>query len=142
MVLGGCDDKAFLWKFPTPSDPTSWYEVLEGHEDTVTAVSFNFNGKLALTGAYDGKVRVWDIEHRPTIRLIQTFDGPEDIEWATFHNKGNGILAGSKDGTVWLWFVQPPMCVNVFAGKLSHPDHHFAYSFVQVTMVLLRVGYL
>ncbi len=87
---------------------------MKGHTDTVTSVGFNFNGNLVLTGSYDGTVRVWDLTGKEIIAL----DGPEDIEWATWHTKGNAVLAGSKDGTVWLWLTHTGQCIQVFAGKL------------------------
>ena len=69
---------------------------LSGHTDTVTAVGFNYDGTLALTGAYDGTVRIWDVSSG---QLKGILEGPEDIEWAEWHSKGNAVIAGSKDGT-------------------------------------------
>ena len=48
--------------------------------------------------------------------LKQVLEGPEDIEWAEWHSKGNAVLAGSKDGTVWMWMAHNGQCVHVFAG--------------------------
>ena len=47
---------------------------------------------------------------------MQVLEGPEDIEWAEWHSKGNAVLAGSKDGTVWMWMAHNGQCVQVFAG--------------------------
>ena len=86
---------------------------LSGHTDTVTSVGFNFNGTLALTGGYDGIVRIWQVA---TGELVQTLEGPEDVEWAHWHSKGNAVIAGSRDGTVWMWLTHNGQCVHVFAG--------------------------
>lgn len=86
---------------------------LSGHTDTVTSVGFNFNGSLALTGGYDGLVKIWQVE---TGELVQTLEGPEDVEWAQWHGKGNAVIAGSRDGTVWMWLTHNGQCVHVFAG--------------------------
>jgi angio-associated migratory cell protein len=86
---------------------------LSGHTDTVTSVGFNFNGSLALTGGYDGVVRIWKVE---TGELVTTLEGPEDVEWAQWHNKGNAVVAGSRDGTIWMWLTHNGQCVHVFAG--------------------------
>lgn len=133
---GGGDDVAYLWKFakraediipPTeetdieglpPAVPRVAGEIvssikLVGHTDTVTAVGFNFNGTLALTGGYDGAVRIWQVA---TGELLHTLEGPEDVEWAQWHSKGNAVIAGSRDGTIWMWLTHNGQCVHVFAG--------------------------
>ena len=50
------------------------------------------------------------------MELKIVLEGPEDIEFAEWHSKGNAIIAGSKDGTVWMWLTQTGQCVQVFAG--------------------------
>ncbi len=122
-MLGGGDDKAFLWRYigVEGSRLESKVELL-GHTDTVTSVGFNFNGSLLLTGSYDGTIKIWNIE---TGTLAQTLDGPEDIEWAQWHNKGNAVIAGSKDGTVWMWLAHNGQCMQVFAGEV-----YFIWNFI------------
>ena len=83
---------------------------LGGHTDTVTSVGFNFDGSLALTGAYDGKVQIWNTA---TGALVQCLEGPDDIEWAVWHPRGNAVLAGSADGTAWMWLSHNGQCVQV-----------------------------
>lgn len=119
IVSGGGDDRAFLWTYdisvsdvPTEARVLSCVE-LSGHTDTVTAVGFNFDGTAILTAAYDGTIRTWD-SGTGTLRLV--LDGPEDVEWAQWHSKGNAIVAGSKDGTIWMWLAHDGQCVQVFAG--------------------------
>jgi angio-associated migratory cell protein len=112
---GGGDDRAFLWKYPeTPgsTEAESCFE-LTGHSDTVSSVGFNYDGTLALTGSYDGTIRIWNVE---TGELKIVLDGPEDIEFAEWHVKGNAVVAGSKDGTIWMWLTHNGQCVQVFAG--------------------------
>lgn len=94
---------------------TSAVPVRFAHTDTVTSVGFNFDGKLALTGSYDGTVKIWNVD---TSELVVVLDGPEDIEWAEWHKKGNAVIAGSTDGTIWMWLTHNGQCVQVFAGIL------------------------
>lgn len=119
IISGGGDDKGFLFRYncsngdqPGSGNVIEQIELL-GHKDTVTSVGFNFDGTLALTGSYDGTVRIWNTMNGS---LLQVLEGPEDIEWAEFHSKGNAVLAGSKDGTVWMWMAHNGQCVQVFAG--------------------------
>lgn len=116
-LTGGGDDTAYIWKYDqdqgTAFGQAALPHKLGGHTDTITSVGFNFDGTLALTGAYDGTVRVWNVA---TGELKVILEGPEDVEWAEWHPKGNAILAGSKDGTVWMWLSHTGQCVQVFAG--------------------------
>jgi ribosome assembly protein SQT1 len=58
-------------------------------------------------------VKIWD---SVSGELKQTLEGPEDIEFAHWHSKGNAVVAGSKDGTVWLWLAHEGTCLQVLAG--------------------------
>lgn len=122
VLTGGVDDKAYLWEVPRQlsshaSEPVDirCTEIL-GHTDTVTSVGFNFNGNQFLTGSYDGTVRIYNVDTR---ELVITLEGPEDIEWAKWHSRGNAVIAGSKDGTVWLWLAHNGQCMQVFTGELK-----------------------
>lgn len=111
ILTGGGDDVAYLWRYGAESAPVSI--KLSGHKDTVTSVGFNFDGSLCLTAAYDGIVNVWNVADGSKLRSLE---GPEDVEWAEWHCKGNAIVAGSKDGTIWMWLAHNGQCVQVFAG--------------------------
>lgn len=115
IITGGGDDKSFLWTYDPISQSVDQSTVREltGHTDTVTAVGFNFDGTLVMSGSYDGTIKVWTTSNG---ECILTLEGPEDIEWATWHQKGNAIIAGSSDGTIWMWLTQGGQCVQVFAG--------------------------
>ena len=118
VISGGGDDKGYLWRYSCNGDQPGYGTVVEqvellGHQDTVTSVGFNFDGTLALTGSYDGTVRIWNTTSGS---LVQVLEGPVDVEWAEFHSKGNAVLAGSKDGTIWMWMAHNGQCVQVFAG--------------------------
>ena len=122
VITGGGDDRAFIWRYrsgattggeePLGRELVSSFE-LKGHSDTINAVGFNHDGTLALTGGFDGMVKIWDVA---TGELKQTLEGPEDIEWAAWHGKGNAVAAGSRDGTSWMWMALEGTCMQVFAG--------------------------
>ena len=163
---GGGDDKAYIWKYAKHVDGVidavassgSAMDVegdatltngnaqqgagqvvssieLAGHTDTVTTVGFNFNGSLALTGAYDGLVKIWKVT---TGELIQTLEGPEDVEWAKWHSKGNAVIAGSRDGTVWMWLTHNGQCVHVFAGTHATRIFIVIHNILQFYIVLIK----
>ena len=113
VITGGGDDRAFIWLYETNhtvntdngstintnSNHSPLLFELSGHTDTVSTVGFNYDGTMALTGSYDGTIRIWSVE---TGELKLVLEGPEDIEFAEWHSKGNAIMAGSKDGNYLL----------------------------------------
>ena len=58
----------------------------------------------------DGMVKLWDAK---TGALKRTLEGPADVEWLDWHTKGNVLLAGSSDGTVWMWLAASGACMQV-----------------------------
>ncbi|RKP09831.1 WD40-repeat-containing domain protein [Thamnocephalis sphaerospora] len=106
---GGGDDKAYLWR----SDTGEQLFELAGHTDSVTALAFSADGQYVASGGMEGKVNVWKVQ---TGELAVTLEGPEEVEWVTWHPKGNVVLAGAHDSTVWMWMVPSGACMNVFAG--------------------------
>mmetsp|Transcript_34213 Transcript_34213/g.45225 ORF Transcript_34213/g.45225 Transcript_34213/m.45225 type:complete len:464 (-) Transcript_34213:136-1527(-) len=128
LITGGGDDKASLVKLgppppPPPDTPTPTEagppliveasQELLGHTDSVTAVGFSADGQFAATGSYDGTVKIWDTT---TAQLLHSLEGPGEIDWLAWHTKGNAVLAGSQDATLWMWLAQTGQCMQVFAG--------------------------
>lgn len=112
FMTGGGDDRGFLWQISGEAAVVSSVE-LKGHTDTVSNVGFSADGTLAATAGFDGKIKIWSAA---TGEEKMCLEGPEDIEWMTWHGKGNVILAGSLDSTVWMWFATTGECMRVFAG--------------------------
>lgn len=106
---GGEDDRSFIWNARTGE------KVAEcgGHTDSVGAVGWNWDGSLFASGGLDGKVKIWD-----KLGVLQhTLEGPSGgINWLTWHPKGNALLAGSEDCSVWLWMASANKNVAVFFG--------------------------
>lgn len=108
VVSGGEDDTAYLWR----ADDGQLIAKLSGHEDSVTAVGFSFDGELVATGGMDGRVRLWrrvkgraggpNAEYA-TWEFLTNLDGPDEVTWLSWHPKGLVLAAGSNSGAVWLW---------------------------------------
>ncbi len=80
VLTGAGDDRAQLWRYSVEGTAPGELGVgidrctpLLGHTDSVTSVGFNFDGTLALTGALDGAVKVWNVADGS---LLQTLEGP------------------------------------------------------------------
>jgi WD40 repeat protein len=67
-----------LWRglygyFPERSFHAGWEAVtLEGHTGHVSSVSVSGDGRHALSGSYDGTLKLWDV---PSGRCLRTFEG-------------------------------------------------------------------
>ncbi len=58
-----------------------------------------------------GVVKVWDSSNG---QLVRTLEGPGGaVEWVKWHPKGNVVLAGSEDMTMWMWLAASGDCMQV-----------------------------
>lgn len=122
ILSGGGDDRAFLHRI-SPDNPLTTFPLGHMHSDSVSSVVLNIEyvsedltktPRLAAVGAYDGTIVLYDPD---TGTKLQTLEGPTDIEWLSFHPKGGSVLlAGSTDGTVWMFHIPMNKCLQVFVG--------------------------
>jgi WD40 repeat protein len=121
ILSGGGDDKAFLHKVSSASSESK--NLSYNHTDTVSCVAFNMayvssdltkTPRLAAVGSYDGAIVIYDPD---TAEQKSKLEGPSDVEWLCFHPKGGSVLlAGSGDGTVWMFHIPLNRCLQVFVG--------------------------
>ncbi|BGP19627.1 hypothetical protein JCM10213_000084 [Rhodosporidiobolus nylandii] len=122
-VSGGEDNSAYIFR----TDTGAQVAALSGHSDSVTCTGWSFDGGLCATGGMDGRVRVWKVR-RPSSdvaweeagwELAQALEGPDEVNWIDWHPKGNVLLAGGADGTVWVWNLPRGDTMHVLAGHTS-----------------------
>ncbi|KAH8099940.1 ribosome biogenesis protein Sqt1 [Cristinia sonorae] len=112
---GGEDDLGYIWDYSTGEELVR----LTGHTDSVTSTAFSNDGELISTGGMDGKVRVWRRVGKDNWKrweFLTELQGPDEVMWLRWHPKGNVLLAGSNDTTVWLWQLPSGNTMQVFAG--------------------------
>ncbi|KAF8340497.1 ribosome biogenesis protein Sqt1 [Cantharellus anzutake] len=116
---GGQDDLGYLWNFQNGE----LIARLSGHTDSVSKTAFSFDGTLVATGGMDGKVRLWRLlSGDPSPKhweFLTEINGPDEVLWLEWHPKGSVLLAGSGDGTVWMWQLPSGNVMQVFAGHES-----------------------
>jgi ribosome assembly protein SQT1 len=126
ILSGGGDDKAFQYKInavAAQNDAVA-QQLPYAHTDTVSSVAFNLqyvgggdpkkSPRLAAVGSYDGSIIIYDPD---TAEQRWKLEGPSDVEWLSFHPKGGSVLlAGSGDGTLWMFHVPLNRCLQVFVG--------------------------
>ena len=76
------------------------YFELTAHKDSVVQVGFNHDDSRIATTALDAQVGIWDGEGK----LLQTLQGAgDDTEWSAWHPRGNVLITGSADTTMWMF---------------------------------------
>ncbi len=109
----------------SPAAEKPEFFVQLGHSSTVYGIAFSPDGKYAVSGAYDGNIKLWDIEAG---RELRTFSGhTEYVKAVAFSRDGRYAASASHDQTVRVWEIETGREVRrlggFFASSLSfEPD--------------------
>ena len=102
---------------PVPSvskPPPGEIARFEGHKHHVWTVVYHPAGRLALSGGWDGTVRLWELETRKEVGRLGG-----DLKRTTavaFSPDGGRALTGGSDGFVRLWDVESRQELHRFEG--------------------------
>ncbi|XP_037552613.1 angio-associated migratory cell protein [Nematolebias whitei] len=96
-VTGGQDDKAYVWRV---SDGEVLLECT-GHKDSVSCAMFSHDSSLVASGDMSGLIKVWRVESKEEIWSFEV----GDLEWLEWHPCAPVLLAGTDDGSVWMWKI-------------------------------------
>jgi len=103
MILSASRDKTIMvWQL-TREDGNYGYpkKALRGHGHFVEDVVISSDGQFALSGSWDGTLRLWDLNTGLTTRR---FVGHEkDVLSVAFSADNRQIVSGSRDKTIKLW---------------------------------------
>ena len=83
------------------ASPPAGAADLRGHGGPVSALAVN--GNLVLSGAFDTRVILWDLERAVALRVLRLHEGNVT---ATAFLPGGGFASGGQDGRVALWPAQ------------------------------------
>lgn len=94
--------------------PVERFRVLEGHVGGVNSVAWSSDGRLSLSGSFDGTICVGDLE---TGRCLRVLEGhTKDVLSVVWDFDGGHALSGGLDKTVRIWDAESGRCLRVLKG--------------------------
>jgi guanine nucleotide-binding protein subunit beta-2-like 1 protein len=103
LLLSASRDKSIIvWKLTREEGRFGTAKKrLTGHSHYVQDVAISSDGQFALSGSWDGNLRLWDLTHGTTTRR---FTGhTKDVLSVAFSADNRQIVSGSRDRTIRLW---------------------------------------
>lgn len=111
LLSGGNDAAMIAW---APSE-NSWRmdALMLGHQAPVSSLDTAFDDRIAVSGGWDGDVRVWDLRTGFTIASLLGHRGP--VRHVQIVGDGAAIASFSEDGEARLWGTRGDLLASMFA---------------------------
>eukprot|EP01027_Heterolobosea_sp_BB2_P000637 GEZU01000927.1.p1 GENE.GEZU01000927.1~~GEZU01000927.1.p1 ORF type:complete len:316 (-),score=109.43 GEZU01000927.1:122-1069(-) len=102
LLTGSRDKSLIIWNLTRDGTNYGYAKKrLTGHSHFIQDVVISSDGQFALSGSWDGTLRLWDLNSGVTTRR---FVGHEkDVLSVAFSADNRQIVSGSRDRTVKLW---------------------------------------
>jgi guanine nucleotide-binding protein subunit beta-2-like 1 protein len=104
MIISGSRDKTIIvWNLTRESEQNYGQprRCLTGHAHFVQDLVVSSDGQFALSGSWDGTLRLWDLNFGTTTRRF--VGHTKDVLSVAFSADNRQIVSGSRDKTIKLW---------------------------------------
>merc|ERR1719498_1760181 len=102
VLLSGSRDKTIIvWTLDGSDKYGVAQKRLTGHSHYVQDVAISSDGQFALSGSWDGSLRLWDLNTGNTTRRF--IGHTKDVLSVAFSLDNRQIVSGSRDKTIKLW---------------------------------------
>jgi len=119
LVSASRDRSLIMWKITREPDQYGVAQKrLKGHAHFVQDVAISSDGQFALSGSWDGTLRLWDLNSGLTTK--QFIEHTKDVLSVAFSSDNRQIVSGSRDHTIRVWNTLGQCKYKV--GENSHTD--------------------
>merc|ERR1711879_418009 len=122
MILSASRDKTVMvWQL-TREEGNYGYpkKALRGHGHFVEDVVISSDGQFALSGSWDGTLRLWDLSTGQTTRRF--LGHKKDVLSVAFSADNRQIVSGSRDKTICLWNTLGQLKYVISDEQQAHSD--------------------
>ncbi|KXS15134.1 WD40 repeat-like protein [Gonapodya prolifera JEL478] len=110
LVTGGEDRRVNLWAIGKPQAIMS----LVGHTSPIESVTLDWPEEIAVAGAGNGSIKLWDLDHSKVIRTLTGHKPTFRVGALEFHPFGEFFASGSADATCKIWDVRRKGCIQTY----------------------------
>jgi len=122
MIVSASRDKTLLVWHLVREEGNLGYprRSLKGHSHFVQDVVVSSDGQFALSGSWDGTLRLWDLNNGSTTRRF--VGHTKDVLSVAFSSDNRQILSGSRDKTIKLWNTLGDCKYTIGGGEEGHSE--------------------
>lgn len=104
-------------KTPAEESWDAYLTTFEGHDDSVTCMTFSADGWRVASGSYDNTIKIWNTQCSNSAVTLRGHS--ESITCIVFSADGRRIASGSYDKTIKIWDTESGDCTITLEGHIA-----------------------